>query len=50
MDTRRYRSDVKTNDEASRTMLGENQRAAFFNWLVKVRFSLFFVGITLTEY
>jgi len=36
MDTRRYRSDVKTEDASSRTMLGDNQRAAFYRWLVQV--------------
>ena len=37
MDTRRYRSDVFTEDVTTRTMLGEKQLAALYNWLGKVR-------------
>ncbi|KAI0956901.1 hypothetical protein AcW1_005469 [Taiwanofungus camphoratus] len=36
MDTRRYRSVVAVTDEASRTMLGEKQLAALYDWLGKV--------------
>lgn len=36
LDTRRYRSDAKTVDIASRTMLGEKQLAALYDWLGKV--------------
>jgi alkaline phosphatase D len=36
MDTRRYRSDVFNEDLTSRTMLGDQQLAAFYDWLGKV--------------
>lgn len=36
MDTRRHRSDVAEGDEISRTMLGEKQLAALYDWLGKV--------------
>jgi len=36
MDTRRYRSDVFTEDVSSRTMLGEKQLGALYDWLGKV--------------
>lgn len=37
MDTRKYRSDVFTEDVASRTMLGDKQLTALYEWLGKVR-------------
>jgi alkaline phosphatase D len=37
MDTRRFRSDVFTTEVEERTMLGENQAAALYEWLGKVR-------------
>lgn len=36
MDTRRYRSDVFDEDLSSRTMLGDQQLAALYDWLGKV--------------
>lgn len=36
LDTRRYRSDAHTVDIASRTMLGETQLAALYDWLGRV--------------
>jgi alkaline phosphatase D len=36
MDTRRYRSNVFDDDVHSRTMLGDQQLAAFYDWLGKV--------------
>lgn len=36
MDTRRYRSDITKTEPASRTMLGEKQLDALYNWLGKV--------------
>lgn len=36
MDTRRYRSDIHHGDEVSRTMLGEKQLAALYDWLGRV--------------
>ncbi|KAI0075810.1 hypothetical protein K474DRAFT_1355853 [Panus rudis PR-1116 ss-1] len=36
LDTRRYRSDVKNGDVATRTMLGDKQLAALYEWLGKV--------------
>jgi alkaline phosphatase D len=36
MDTRRYRSDVFTTEEYERTMLGDQQIAALYEWLGKV--------------
>lgn len=36
MDTRRYRSDILTEDLASRTMLGDLQLAALYDWLGRV--------------
>jgi hypothetical protein len=36
MDTRRYRSDVFTEDYETRTMLGDVQLAALTSWLHKV--------------
>jgi alkaline phosphatase D len=38
MDTRRYRSDVFNEDLSSRTMLGDQQLAALYDWLGKVVF------------
>lgn len=40
MDTRRYRSDVFDEDLSSRTMLGDQQLTALYNWLGKVRQSI----------
>ncbi|EPQ58515.1 hypothetical protein GLOTRDRAFT_91906 [Gloeophyllum trabeum ATCC 11539] len=36
MDTRRYRSDINSEDVESRTMLGDQQLAALYDWLGKV--------------
>ncbi|KAL7283083.1 hypothetical protein ACG7TL_002507 [Trametes sanguinea] len=36
MDTRRYRSDIFSNEPTSHTMLGDKQLAALYNWLGKV--------------
>lgn len=36
MDTRRYRSDVKTEGETTRTMLGDKQLGALHKWLGEV--------------
>jgi phosphodiesterase/alkaline phosphatase D-like protein len=36
MDSRRYRSDVFTTEVEERTMLGETQLAALYEWLGKV--------------
>ncbi|KAF8163057.1 PhoD-like phosphatase-domain-containing protein [Crassisporium funariophilum] len=36
MDTRRYRSAATESDLASRTMLGDEQLSALYNWLYKV--------------
>ncbi|EMD34490.1 hypothetical protein CERSUDRAFT_141018 [Gelatoporia subvermispora B] len=36
MDTRRYRSDVFTEDVTTRTMLGDKQLATLYDWLSKV--------------
>ncbi|GJE97915.1 PhoD-like phosphatase-domain-containing protein [Phanerochaete sordida] len=36
MDTRRYRSDIREGDEASRTMLGDQQLTALRDWLGRV--------------
>lgn len=36
MDTRRYRSDPLTGEAAARTMLGETQLSALYEWLGKV--------------
>jgi alkaline phosphatase D len=36
MDSRRYRSDVFTTEVEERTMLGESQLAALYEWLGKV--------------
>lgn len=42
MDTRRYRSDVYDDDVASRTMLGDQQLGALYDWLGKVSTTIFF--------
>ena len=36
MDARKHRSDITQGEEASRTMLGEKQLAALYDWLGKV--------------
>ena len=36
MDTRRYRTDITQGDVNSRTMLGEKQLAALYDWLGRV--------------
>ncbi|CCM06092.1 uncharacterized protein FIBRA_08339 [Fibroporia radiculosa] len=36
MDTRRYRSVIEVTDEASRTMLGDKQLGALYDWLGRV--------------
>lgn len=36
MDTRRYRSDITKTDAVSRTMLGDKQLAAMYDWLGRV--------------
>ncbi|KAI0781324.1 PhoD-like phosphatase-domain-containing protein [Trametes elegans] len=36
MDTRRYRSDIHSDDPSSHSMLGDKQLAALYNWLGKV--------------
>ena len=38
MDTRRYRSDIATEDPTTHTMLGDAQLAALYSWLGKVRY------------
>jgi len=42
MDTRRYRSDIEKVDSSQRTMLGERQLTAFYNWLSKVNSTMTF--------
>ena len=37
MDTRKYRSDIFSNEPSSHTMLGDKQLTALYNWLGKVR-------------
>lgn len=36
MDTRKYRSDIFSDDPATHTMLGDKQLTALYNWLGKV--------------
>ncbi|CDO74863.1 hypothetical protein BN946_scf185004.g13 [Trametes cinnabarina] len=36
MDTRRFRSDISSDEPSSHTMLGDKQLAALYNWLGKV--------------
>lgn len=38
MDTRRYRDDITKVDVASRSMLGDKQLSALYEWLGKVGF------------
>lgn len=40
MDTRRYRSDVFDDSVSTRTMLGDQQLAALYDWLGKVSISV----------
>ena len=40
MDTRRYRSDITKTEPASRTMLGDKQLSALYDWLGRVSDSL----------
>ena len=37
MDTRKHRSVIEETEEPSRTMLGEKQLAALYEWLGRVR-------------
>ena len=37
LDTRRYRSDITSEDPTTHTMLGDQQLGALYNWLGKVR-------------
>lgn len=37
MDTRRYRSDINEEDPLARTMLGDKQLSALYDWLGRVR-------------
>ena len=39
MDTRRYRSDITSTNAASRTMLGDDQLSALYEWLGKVSYT-----------
>lgn len=43
MDTRKHRSVIAETEEPSRTMLGETQLAALYDWLGRVRTVLFTV-------
>jgi hypothetical protein len=38
MDTRKFRSDNANDDDETKTMLGEKQKQALFDWAAKVRF------------
>jgi hypothetical protein len=41
LDTRRYRSPNKQVDDENKTMLGEEQKAVFLDWLASVRLDFF---------
>jgi alkaline phosphatase D len=49
MDTRRHRSDVFNTEEEERTVLGERQVAALYEWLGKVLSFLFWFEALVME-